>query len=105
MAKISGISGGVIDSTPKKIKQTKSDEFKKIIDQKLAESGKKTAKSEADKTTKKIELPADAKKALTETPDVREEKIQKIKEQIANGTYKVDARDVAGAMLKKGFKP
>lgn len=40
-----------------------------------------------------------AQKAMADIPDVRMEKINRITEQIKNGTYKVDAQKLADAML------
>ena len=42
-----------------------------------------------------------ARTALASTPDVREEVIAPIKEQIDNGTYEVDTDDFAGKLLEK----
>ena len=42
-----------------------------------------------------------AKKALSNTPDVREDLVNSIKEQIDNGTYEVDIEDFAGKILEK----
>lgn len=42
-----------------------------------------------------------ARQALANTPDVREEVIAPIKEQIDNGTYEVDTDDFAGKLLEK----
>ena len=42
-----------------------------------------------------------AKKALANTPDVREDLVNSIKEQIDNGTYEVDVEDFAGKILEK----
>lgn len=42
-----------------------------------------------------------AKKALSNTPDVREDLVNSIKERIDNGTYEVDAEDFAGKILEK----
>ena len=42
-----------------------------------------------------------AKQALASTPDVREEVIAPLKEQIDNGTYEVDTEDFAGKLLEK----
>lgn len=44
---------------------------------------------------------ATAKKALSNTPDVREELVNSIKEKIDNGTYEVDMDDFAGKILEK----
>ena len=43
----------------------------------------------------------DAQQALANTPDVREEVVAPIKEQIDNGTYEVDTDDFAGKLLEK----
>lgn len=42
-----------------------------------------------------------AKKALSNTPDVREELVNSIKEKIDNGTYEVNMDDFAGKILEK----
>lgn len=42
-----------------------------------------------------------AKKALASTPDVREDKVASIKEQIDNGTYDVSTDDFASKLLDK----
>ncbi|MEE0375015.1 MAG: flagellar biosynthesis anti-sigma factor FlgM [Lachnospiraceae bacterium] len=42
-----------------------------------------------------------ARQALANTPDVREEVVDPIKERIDNGTYEVDAEDLAGKLLEK----
>lgn len=38
------------------------------------------------------------------TPDIREEKVQKIKEQIKNGTYQMDSGNIADGMLREAVK-
>ena len=40
-----------------------------------------------------------AKKALSETSDIREERVAAIKKQMEEGTYKVSAEDVAEKIL------
>lgn len=42
-----------------------------------------------------------AKNAVETAPDVREEKVAAIKEQIDNGTYEVDMDDFAGKLLER----
>ena len=42
-----------------------------------------------------------ARQALANTPDVREEVIAPLKEQIDNGTYEVDTDDFAGKLLER----
>lgn len=39
-----------------------------------------------------------------ETPDIREDRVSALKEQIQNGTYKVDAGNIADAMLREAAK-
>ena len=43
---------------------------------------------------------AAANKAVAAAPDVREDRIQALKAAIADGTYKVDSRKLARAMLE-----
>lgn len=42
-----------------------------------------------------------AKQAVADTPDVRENVIAPIKEQLDNGTYEVSVDDLAGKLLEK----
>lgn len=42
-----------------------------------------------------------AKQAVANTPDVREDVIAPLKEQIGNGTYEVSVDDLAGKLLEK----
>ena len=44
---------------------------------------------------------ATVKKALSNVPDVREDLVSSLKEQIDNGTYEVDVEDFAGKILEK----
>lgn len=45
-----------------------------------------------------------AKKVIEETPDVREDKIAKYKEQIEKGEYKADAGKIADGILLEAMK-
>lgn len=40
-----------------------------------------------------------AMKAVKEQPEIREEKVNELKKQVENGTYKVDARKIAEKMM------
>ena len=42
----------------------------------------------------------EAQKQLEAIPDVREDKVAQLKEQIKNGTYKIDEEKIADKMLK-----
>ncbi|MDD5091162.1 MAG: flagellar biosynthesis anti-sigma factor FlgM [Candidatus Wallbacteria bacterium] len=101
MNKIPPVTGNSLPAEKKK-KISHSDDFKTMMDQKT--SPPKT-ENKISTGPEKAELPPEARSALAETPDVRADKVESIKKQIADGTYKIDARDVAGAMLRKGFKP
>lgn len=45
-----------------------------------------------------------AKKAVAESPDIRTDKVQSIKERIASGTYNVNMEEVADQILKRYFE-
>ena len=40
---------------------------------------------------------------LDEIPDVREDKVAQLKNEIENGTYRIDAEKIAGKMIKEGL--
>ena len=44
-----------------------------------------------------------ARKALEDIPDVREDKVARIKKQIENGTYEIDAEKTAEKMIKESL--
>lgn len=44
-----------------------------------------------------------AKKALAAAPDIREEKVVALKEQIASGSYNVSAQEIADSVVSKFF--
>lgn len=44
-----------------------------------------------------------AKKAVSEAPDVREDKIAEFKEALASGTYNVSSQEIAEKMVNKYF--
>ncbi len=45
----------------------------------------------------------DAKKLMDSIPDIREEKVAKIKAQIENGTYQVEEKKLASKMIKESL--
>jgi negative regulator of flagellin synthesis FlgM len=45
----------------------------------------------------------DAKKQLDAIPDIREDKVAQLKEQIENGTYEIDAEKIADKMLRESL--
>jgi negative regulator of flagellin synthesis FlgM len=44
-----------------------------------------------------------ARKALEDIPDVREDKVARIKKQIENGTYEIDSEKTAEEMIKESL--
>ncbi len=44
-----------------------------------------------------------AKNAVSEAPDVREDKIAELKEALASGTYNVSSQEIAEKMVNKYF--
>jgi negative regulator of flagellin synthesis FlgM len=45
----------------------------------------------------------EAKKLMDSIPDIREEKVAKIKAQIENGTYQVEEKKLASKMIKESL--
>ena len=48
-------------------------------------------------TAKKVQ---EAQNQLAEIPDIREDKVAELKEQIENGTYNMDEEEIAGKIIK-----
>ena len=51
-------------------------------------------------TAKKVQ---EAQKQLETIPDVREDKVAELKEQIENGTYNMDEEKIAGKIIKEAL--
>jgi negative regulator of flagellin synthesis FlgM len=45
----------------------------------------------------------EARKQLDDIPDVREDKVSQLRNQIQNGTYEINAEKIAGKMLKEAL--
>ena len=45
----------------------------------------------------------EATKMIKELPDIREEKVAKLKEQVDQGTYRIDGKKIAFKMLKESI--
>ena len=45
----------------------------------------------------------EARRQLDNIPDVREEKVSQLRNQIQNGTYEINADKIAGKMIKEGL--
>lgn len=65
-----------------------------------ADAGVKTDTVEISDAAKRISA---ARAELDRIPDVRENKVAELKNQIEKGTYKVDSEQIAEKMLKDGF--
>lgn len=46
----------------------------------------------------------DVEKELAKIPELREEKVQALKNQIQNGTYQVSARSIAAKIMNNGLE-
>jgi len=51
----------------------------------------------------KARLIEKARKVVYQTPEVRPEKVARLKEAIEQGTYKIDSRQLADIILKEWF--
>lgn len=64
-----------------------------------------TAKTEVPQAADSVELSSDvgaidaARAAIANAPDVRTEKVEALRRQIADGTYQVDAQGIAAKLL------
>ena len=70
------------------------------VDAKVEQPEKQPAKADTvvlSDTAKKVQ---EAQKQLKAIPDVREDKVAQLKEQIENGTYEIDEEKIAGKMIK-----
>ena len=45
----------------------------------------------------------EARRQLDDIPDVREDKVLQLRNQIQNGTYEINADKIAGKMIKEGL--
>ena len=95
--KISG-NGPELDPTIKQVRNKK-----KIDDaaKKAPHSVSGKDRVELSQTAKDIQQ---AKKLLDSIPDIREDKIAQIKQQIEDGTYKIDEVRIAGNILKESLE-
>jgi negative regulator of flagellin synthesis FlgM len=69
-------------------------------DEKAEEAAKQQQKADTVELSDTAQKIQEAKKQLESIPDVREEKVARLKEQIENGTYEIDAEKIADKMLK-----
>jgi len=67
--------------------------------QKINKEEKKVAKDDKFEISQTGKDLAVAKKAISDVPDIREEKVETIKKQMKEGTYRVSTEDVAEKIL------
>lgn len=80
-------------NTKKTASKTKKDQVSSNFDVDISDKGKEKALA--------MQKAFDIAKS---TPDIREDKVQKIKEQIKNGTYQIDSGNIADGMLREAVK-
>ncbi len=76
---------------------------KKKIDASSGQAPKEIPKSDKVVLSPRAKEIQEAKKLLDSVPDIQEEKVARIKEQIENGTYKIDAKKIAQKMIKESL--
>jgi negative regulator of flagellin synthesis FlgM len=69
-------------------------------DNKLDKAAVKTDTVVISDAAKRIQ---EARMQLDEIPDVREDKVAQLRNQIENGTYEIDADKIAAKMIKEGL--
>jgi len=79
-----------------------------VQDKKKLSGLAKPGSSQAAKEDKVVLSPKakevqEATKLIKELPDIREEKVAKLKEQVDQGTYRVDGKKIAFKMLKESI--
>ncbi len=78
------------------IKNVKDD---KKVDASDGQDSKKNTKGDEVVLSPMAKEIQEAKKIIDSMPDIREEKVARLKEQIQNGTYQVDGEKIAGKMI------
>ena len=79
------------------INQVNNKTNSKAVSEQSAKPAVRTDTVEISGTAKKIQ---EAKSQLETIPDIREEKVAKIKSQIENGTYEINADKIASSMIR-----
>ena len=79
-----------------------------IQDNRKTDGSAKQGSSQAVKEDKVVLSPKakevqEATKIIKELPDIREDKVAKLKEQVDQGTYRVDGKKIAFKMLKESI--
>ena len=67
------------------------------------EGSSQTVKEDKVVLSPKAKEVQEATKLIKELPDIREEKVAKLKEEIEQGTYRIDGKKIAFKMLKESI--
>jgi negative regulator of flagellin synthesis FlgM len=68
-----------------------------------ATTAERTKRSDSSGITGEARELASALELVTESDEVRAERVAALKAQIANGTYKPDPREIARKLVERGF--
>jgi len=75
----------------------------KKIDGSTKQGSPQTVKEDKVVLSPKAKEVQEATKMIKELPDIREDKVAKLKEQVDQGTYRVDGKKIAFKMLKESI--
>jgi len=76
---------------------------KNKVDSSENKSDKAAAKTDTVVISDAAKRIQEARSQLDEVPDVNEEKVAQLRNEIENGTYKVNADQIAGKMIREGL--
>ena len=76
---------------------------KNKVDPSENKSDKAAAKTDTVVISDAAKRIQEARSQLDEVPDVNEEKVAQLRNEIENGTYKVNADQIAGKMIREGL--
>lgn len=85
------------------------DAFNKISQLYQANSTQKMTKTAAANNKDRVEISQMgkdyqiAKQAVAQTPDIRQDKVNELKQKLASGTYNVDAKELAEKLVDSYF--
>jgi negative regulator of flagellin synthesis FlgM len=73
------------------------------VDHSNKNSDKSAAKTDTVVISDAAKRIQEVRTQLNEIPDVREDKVAQLKNEIENGTYQIDAEKIAGKMIREGL--
>jgi negative regulator of flagellin synthesis FlgM len=82
---------------------TKNVKDKERIDNQGKQAPKQVMEEDRVVLSQEAKKIQEAKKLMDSIPDIREEKVAKIKAQIENGTYQVEEKKLAAKMIKESL--